>query len=92
MASLSEVFPMGAGVHLAIPLSHLYAILVGTGADSLVQRDLGCDGGHPSAAAPIASRHADLLADVVWSSSDLASSVADLASDEAQYALFALAA
>ena len=82
MASLSDAFPIGAGVHLAMPLSHLYATLVGIGFFEVPS----------STAAPIAKRHADLFADATWSSRALAFSVADLASDVIQKGLFALTA
>ena len=81
-ASLSAVAPTGAGVHFAMPRTHLYATLVGVGFLE-----------HPSAGlAPVAICHAMRFEVATALSRVLALSTATLASEATQLALTRFAA
>ena len=82
MASLAAAVLTGAWTHLAMPLTHLYATLVGVGLRKAPS----------STQAPMAIFQACLLEAVTVVSRALALRIAVLASDEIQTALLHLAA
>ena len=82
MASFAAALPTGAWTHSAMPLTHLYATLVGVGLRMVPS----------SAQAPIAIFQACLLDEATADSRVVALAIAVFASDEIHNALLHLAA